>query len=290
MTEFASNLEIGDFYVEYARTLLGEGDVSLQWVPAFQEVRRDRHHIPQAHRVSGLTLKITVTLGNLDRYLSVLLDGETLRADSLDSSLWNQGGELNLYPVRAAGRKGFRFARAFPERAESGNAALAVNHSQLQFLIEPSSADGIYFTRFDSSERPVGLAARVLPSVSSLSRSLVQLLAAPLGATVDQTLFRGRFAPTGAPGYALFPKEMTLWSAREMHQADYVLAARFPLDDQDTAEDALAAAAAFLHGQEITLPGVGTAACEVRKLTLGAVASAGGRWMTDDELTFRILL
>ena len=75
-----------------------------------------------------------------------------------------------------------------------------------------------------------------------------------------------------------------------MHRADFVLAARFPLDDRDTAEDALAAAAAFLHAQELTLPELGVAACEVQKLTLGAVTSANGRMMTDDELTFRILL
>jgi len=290
MTEFASNLEIGDFYVEYARTLLGEGDVSLQWLPIFQDVRQDRHHIPQARRVSGLTLKVTVTLGNLDRFLSVLLDGETLRAQSLDETLWNQGGELKLHPARSSDRKGFHFARAFPERADSGSAALAVNQSQLQFLIEPDPASGIYFTRFSGSTPPAGLAARRLPAVSALSRSLVKLLAAPLGATVDQTLFRGRFAPGNTGSYALFPREMTLWSAREMHRADFTLAARFPLDDQDRAEDALDAAAAFLHGQEITLPDIGPAACEVQKLTLGAVTSSGGRLVTDDVLHFRILL
>ena len=291
MTEFASRLEIGDFYVEYAGTLLGQGEVTLQLSPGFLEIRRDCRHTPRGRSLTALTMRVTVELGNLDNLLDVLLPDRTLDLAALDNVRLTDGNELKLHPVRNGGRQGFLFPRAFWESAESRNRAMSTEQGELRFRIEPDRLSGICFSRLGGALRPAGLAERVLPDPVSVARNLVDMLAAPLDAVVDETLFRGCFAPDKSTGsFGLFTEEVTLWSAREPRRMAFALKGRFPSDDKDAADRALVRAADFLHGHELTMPGIDIAGCQVQKLALATLVSDNGLLMTDDALFFQLLL
>lgn len=289
MTEFASLLEIGDFYVEYAGSYLGEGEISLSFAPEFQEVRGDAMKPLQGKRVRALRLNVAAALGGAAPVMTLLDGGGDFTAARLDASLFTGGAALRLYPADRQGSPGYEFPRAYLSELRQRHSYLNAGGADVNFRIEADGDGRTYCSRLTPGALPQGLTIRPLPDAVELTRQVAAALAGPLAATVDQTLCRGRFAPGDAGSYGLFLDGCSEWSSRHPRRFDFTLIARFPLEDKDRIDAAMLAAADFLHGHNLSLSTIAIACCRISGLTFDSLSAQYGQYTADTRLNFSLI-
>lgn len=273
----------GDYRIEFAGTVIGEGKVSWHIHPEYQSIRMDQISRPQSQRVKSLQITLHTQLEKVCSLNTIITGSGILTTASLDNSVFQDGQTLRLHPISPLS-SGWEFQRAYLNDLKfNSNDRHQISSAEADFCCEAANADGVYISplAFDSTELP----AVVEMDISIIKNALTQFLTLTLQTQVQQEVV----PLTGKNTFTLCSSAYQKFDRHMPRELSFTLLAVVPAREKDTMIRQLTDCANQLQGKLVIPHAQYQMLCQVEDVTFNEEKAVSGTICSIGKLKFRLL-